>query len=66
MRGRAFIAAGRRVDFARPLVTREPDASAVDPAEQLNFPAAVAPLGDEVFIAELLDFRLLSLRRADR
>ncbi len=66
LRDRAFIAAGRRVDFARPIATREPTPDAADPNDELDFPAAVAPLGDEVFIAELFDFRLFSLRRRDR
>lgn len=62
-RDRAFIAAGRRVDFGRKLTTREPSPGSVDPGEPLNFPVAVAPLGDEVFIAERFDDRLFSLHR---
>lgn len=65
-RDRAFVAAGRRVDFERPIETREPSPELADPTDELSFPAAVAPLGREVFIAELFDFRLLSLRRANR
>jgi sugar lactone lactonase YvrE len=65
-RDRAFVAAGRRVDFERPLETREPAPDAADPSLPLNFPTAVAPVGDEVLIAELFDFRLFSLRRVDR
>jgi hypothetical protein len=62
-RDRAFIAAGRRVDFDRRLTTRAPSPGAASPDEPLNFPVAVAPLGDEVFIAERFDDRLFSLRR---
>ncbi len=64
VRDRAYIAAGRSVDFDRTLTTRTPDPGAVDPNEPLDFPVAVAPLGDEVLIAELFDFRLFALRRA--
>ncbi len=62
-RDRAFIAAGRRVDFDRRLTTRPPSPGASNPDEPLNFPVAVAPLGGEVFIAERFDDKLFSLRR---
>lgn len=63
VRDRAFTAAGRRVDFDRRLTTREPSPGSVSPDEPLNFPVAVAPLGNEVFIAERFDDRLFSLHR---
>jgi hypothetical protein len=63
LRDRAFIAAGRRVDFERALTTREPDTGVLDPNEPLNFPVAVAPVGAEVFIAERFNDRLFTLRR---
>jgi hypothetical protein len=65
-RNRAFVAAGRRPGFDVNLETREPDPSAADPTEPLNFPVAVAPLGGDVFIAELFRGELLSLRRRNR
>ena len=62
-RDRAFIAAGRRVDFDQPITTRTPNANVIDPNNPLAFPVAVAPLGDEVFIATRFDDRVFSLRR---
>jgi hypothetical protein len=65
VRDRAFIAAGRRVDFTTAITTREPTPQGADPDQVLNFPVAVAPLGGEVFIAERFDDRLFSLRRKE-
>jgi hypothetical protein len=65
-RDRAFVAAGRRVDFQHRYTTRAPTPDAADPNQPLSFPVAVAPLGDEVFIAERFDDTLFSLRRVNR
>lgn len=61
-RDRAWVAAGRRLNFSEELVTRDPDDTLIDPSLPLNFPVAVAPRGEEIYIAELFDDRLLVLR----